>query len=163
MHFLSLTECIKVLEFHLFPFGGTVLSPPPYIIRPLCIVVLKKDRKNNNRALHRRQILLKGCILFCWITRFIVIRTHSLIYFPKMSKMQRMFKIYCRKCFRLAKETELKTRVFFINIQGVQERLIRKKTMCTCYLLKFPTNLLVDTFISNWLTMVLSLQACSAK
>ena len=36
VHFLSFTKCKKVCKFHLFSFGGTVLSPPTYITRPLC-------------------------------------------------------------------------------------------------------------------------------
>ena len=36
MYFLSSAKCKKVWKFHSLPFGGTVLSPPPYITRPLC-------------------------------------------------------------------------------------------------------------------------------
>ena len=38
--FFHLPNVKKTWEFHSLPFGGTVLSPPPYITRPLCTVNL---------------------------------------------------------------------------------------------------------------------------
>ena len=37
VYFLSFVKFKKVRKFHSLSFGGTVLSPPPYITRPLCI------------------------------------------------------------------------------------------------------------------------------
>ena len=36
VYFFSFAKCKKAWKFHSLPLGGTVLSPPPYITRPLC-------------------------------------------------------------------------------------------------------------------------------
>ena len=39
LYFLSFAKCKKTWKFYSLPFGGTVLSPPPYMTRPLCTVL----------------------------------------------------------------------------------------------------------------------------
>ena len=36
MFFLSFAKCKKTCKFYSLPFGGAVLTPPPYITQPLC-------------------------------------------------------------------------------------------------------------------------------